>query len=113
MLHYIKKIWYTHRRDINAILTHSFQISVDDFLAMEILNTSCDIKRLDKATMTNGIPDIMEPSYQRNTIGGICVGSHTVLTSQEFYYIPMFHPGRHKANSGVQGVVQKVDTIEG
>ena len=88
---------------------------MDDFFAMEILNTSCDIKRLykDKATMTNGIPDFIEPSYQRNTIGGICVGSHTILASQEFYYIPMFHPGRHKAKSGFQGVVQKVDTVEG
>jgi hypothetical protein len=88
---------------------------VDDFLAMEILNTSCDIKCLDKdkATMTNGIPDIMEPSYQRNTIGGICVGSHTILASQEFYYVPMFHPGRYKAKSGFQRIFQKVDTVEG
>jgi hypothetical protein len=94
--------------------THSFQIPVDDFLAMEILNTSCDIKCLDKdkATMTDGIPDIMEPSYQKNTIGGICIGSHTIL-GQEFYYVPMLHPGRHKAKSGFQGILQKVDTIEG
>ena len=103
----------THLRDINAILTHSFQISVDDFLAMEILNASCDIKRLDKPIMTNGIPDIMEPAYQRNTIGSICIGTHTILASQEFYYVPMFHPGRHKAKSGFQGVIQKVDTVEG
>jgi hypothetical protein len=88
---------------------------VDDFLAMEILNTSCNIKRLDKdkATMTNGIPDIMEFSYQRNTIAGICVGSHTILANQEFYYVPVFHPGRHKAKSGFQGILQKVDTVEG
>ena len=114
MLYYRKKIWYTRLHDINANLTHPFQISVDNFLPMEILNTSCDIKRLDKdkATMTNGIPDIMEPSYQRNTIGGIGVGSHAILASQEFYYVPMFHPGRHKAKSGVQGVIQKVDTVE-
>ena len=51
-----KKVWYSHLRDIDAILTHSFQISMDDFLAMEILNAICDIKRLDKATMTNEIP---------------------------------------------------------
>jgi hypothetical protein len=88
---------------------------VNDFLAMKILNTSCDIKRLDKdkATMTNEIPDIMEPSYQRNTIGGICIGSHTILASQEFYHVPVFHPGRHKAKSGFQGVLPKVDTVEG
>jgi hypothetical protein len=55
----------------------------------------------------------MEPSYQRNTISGICVGSHMILASQEFYYIPMFHPGRHKAESGFQGVLQKVDTVKG
>jgi hypothetical protein len=88
---------------------------VNDFLAMEILNPSCDIKRLDKdkATMTNGIPDIKVPSYQRNKICGICAGSHTILASQELYYVPVFHPGRHKAKSGFQGVLQKVDTIEG
>ena len=56
--------------------------------------------------MTNGIPDILEPSYQRDTISGICI------RSQKFYYIPMFHPGRHKAKSGFQGILQKVDTIE-
>jgi hypothetical protein len=88
---------------------------VDDFLAMEILDTSCNIKRLDKdkPTMTNGIPDIMERSYQRNTISGICIGNHTILASQEFYYVPVFHPGRHKAKSGFQGILQKVDTVEG
>jgi hypothetical protein len=86
---------------------------VNDFLNMEILNAICDIKCLDKATMTNAIPDIMESSYQRNTISDICVGSHTVPTSQEFYYVPMFHPGRHKAKSSFQYVLQKVDTIKG
>jgi hypothetical protein len=85
---------------------------VNDVLTMEILNASCDIKRLDEATMINARPDIMEPSYQRNTIGDICVGSHTIPMSQEFYYIPMFHPGRNKAKSGFQYVLQKVDTVE-
>ena len=104
-----------HIYDINAILTYSFQISVDDFLAMKMLNAICDIKCLDKdkATMTDGIPDIMEPSYQRNTIGSICIGSHTILASQEFYYVPVFHPWRHKAKSSFQDVFQKVDTVEG
>jgi hypothetical protein len=87
---------------------------MNDILAMEVLNTSCDIKCLDKdkATMTNGILDIMESYYQRNTIGGICVGSHTILASQEFYYVPVFHPGRHKAESGLQEILQKVDAVE-
>jgi hypothetical protein len=73
----------------------------------------CDIKRLDKAIVTNAIPDFVESSYQRNTIGGICVRSHTILTSQEFYYVPVFHPGRHKTKSDFQGVFQKVDAVEG
>ena len=55
----------------------------------------------------------MKPSYQRNTISGICIGSHMILASQEFYYVPMFHPGRHKAKSSIQGVFQKVETVEG
>ena len=88
---------------------------MDDFLAMEILNAICDIKCLnkDEATMTNGIPDILKPSYQRNTIGGICIGSHIILASQEIYYVPVFHPWRHKAKSGFQSVLQKVDTVKG
>jgi hypothetical protein len=56
--------------------------------------------------------DFMDPSYQRNAISGICIESHTILTSQEFYHIAMFHPGRYKAKSGFQYVLQKVDTIE-
>jgi hypothetical protein len=79
---------------------------------MEILNAICNIKRLDKTTMTNAIPDLIKPSYQRNTISGICV-CHTVLMSQEFYHIAVFHPGRYKAESDFQYVLQKVDTVKG
>ena len=101
-----------HLRDINKILTHSFQIPMDDLLAMEIFNALCDIKSLNKAVIMN-VPDFGKSSYQRNTIGGICVRSHTIPTIQEFYYVPVFHPRRHKAKPDVQGVVQKVDTVEG
>ena len=98
MLYYRENnAWYTHLCDINTILTHSFQISMDDFLVMEILNAVCNTKRLDKTTMTNAIPDFTESSYQRNTIGDICVGSHTIPMGQEFYNVPVLHPGRHKA----------------
>jgi hypothetical protein len=86
---------------------------VDNFLGMEIFNALRNIKSLDKAIATSTIPDFVNSSYQRNTIGGICVISHTILTIQEFYYIPVFHPGRHKAKSDFQGFLQKVDAIKG
>jgi hypothetical protein len=98
MLYYIEKMIGTHHlHNINAILTHSFQIPVDDFLAMEILNAMGNIKCLDKATITNAIPDLIKSSYQRNTISA---RSHMVPLSQKFYYVPIFHPGRYKAESG-------------
>jgi hypothetical protein len=56
MLYYVGKMLGTcYPRNINEILTHSFQIPVNDFLAMEIFNAMCDIKSLDKATITNTI----------------------------------------------------------
>jgi hypothetical protein len=113
MLDFIGKMFgICHLHDINEILTHPFQISVDDFLAMEIFNAMCDIKSLNKATIMNAIPNFVE-SYQKNTIGGICVRSLTIPTIQKFYYAPVFHPRRHKAKFGVQGVFQKVDAVEG
>ena len=87
---------------------------MDDVLAMEILNALCDIERLDKVVMiTNAIPDFVRYSYQTNAIGCITVGIHTIPTSQEFHHVPVFHPGRHKAKSGFQGVLEKVNAVEG
>jgi len=68
---------------------------MDDFLAMEILNALCDIEG------------------QTNTIGGITVRIRTIPTSQEFHHVPIFHPGRHKAKSGFQDVLEKANTVEG
>jgi hypothetical protein len=93
-----------------VISTHSFEIPVADFLGMKILNAKCNIERLDKLTMITKLKKI---SYQTNTIVGITVRIHTIPTSQEFHYVPVFHPGRHEAKSGFQGVLQKVDAIEG
>jgi hypothetical protein len=87
---------------------------MDDILAMEILYTLCDIERLDKVVMiTNAIPDFAKYPYQTNAIGGITVRIHTIPTSQEFHHVPVFHPGRHKAESGFQDVRDKVNAIEG
>jgi hypothetical protein len=87
---------------------------MDDFLAMEILNALCDIERLDKvAVISNAMPDFVIYSYQTNAIGGITVRILTILTSQELHHIPVFHPGRHKAKSGFQGVLEKVNAVEG
>ena len=87
---------------------------MNDFLAMEILNTLCDIECLDKVVMiTNAIPDFVECSYQTNTIGGIAVRIHTIPTSQVFHHVPVFHPGRHKAKSGFQDLLMKVNAVEG
>ena len=86
---------------------------MDDLLAMEILNALCDIECLDKVVMmTNAIPNFVKYSYQTNAIGGITVGIHTILTSQEFHDVTIFHPGRHKAKSSFQGVLDKVNAIE-
>ena len=85
---------------------------MDDILAMEILNALCDVERLDKVVMmTNAIPDFGEYSYQTNTIGGITVRIHTIPTSQEFHHVPVIHPGRHKAKSGFQDVLEKVNAV--
>ena len=87
---------------------------MDDILAMEILNASCDIERLDKVVMiTNAIPDFVKYSYQTDAIGGIAVGIHTIPTSQELHHVPVFHPGRHKAKSGFQDFLMKVNAVEG
>ena len=99
---------------LNGILTHSFEIPMDDFLAMEILNASCDIERLHKVVMiTNAIPDFAKCSYQTDAIGGITVGIHTIPSSQELHHVPVFHPGRHKAKSGFQDVRDEVNAVEG
>ena len=87
---------------------------MDDILAMEILNASCDIERLDKVVMiTNAIPDFVKYSYQTDAIGGITVWIRTIPTSQEFHHVTIFHPGRHKAKLSFQGVLDKVNTVEG
>ena len=87
---------------------------MDYFLAMEILNTLCDIERLDKVVMiTNAIPDFAKYSYQTYAIGGIAVRIHKIPPSQEFHDVPVFHPGRHKAESGFQDVRDKVNAVEG
>ena len=62
MLDYIDVLVY-HLRDINTIFTHSFQIPVDDILVMEILNAMCDIKSLEKAIITNAIPQLLPKKH--------------------------------------------------
>ena len=61
----------------------------------------------------NITPDVVECPYQRNAIGGIYVRTVKMPTNQEFHYVPMFHPGRHKAKSDFQGFLQKMDAVEG
>ena len=87
---------------------------MDDFLAMEILNALCDIERLDNVVMiTNAIQDFVKYSYQTNAIGGITVRIHTIPTSQELHHVPVFHPGRYKTKSCFQGILEKVNAVEG
>jgi hypothetical protein len=97
----------TFRKDISK----GFVVQVN--LAVWVA-PSCDGKRYqepNKAVMMN-VPDFGKSSYQRNTIGGICVRSHTIPIIQEFYCVPVFHPRRHRAKSDVQAVIQKVERVE-